>query len=206
MRIRSAEFITSVAALNQIPASKLPEIAFIGRSNVGKSSLINSLCNRKSLAKTSSEPGKTRVINFYRINDKFNFVDLPGYGYAKVPNQIKSGWQRLIEGYLKNGKNLKLGLVITDARHELTKLDLAMINWLEYYGIPYGVILTKADKVPRHKLQSRVNEVKKNIQQKNEYCRAVLPYSSFNGSGIPELLSLIDRAVESESNTTSPNI
>ncbi len=206
MKIQSAEFIISAAALNQIPASKLPEIAFIGRSNVGKSSLINSLCNRKSIAKTSSQPGKTRVINFYRINNDIHFVDLPGYGYAKVPDRIKSGWQHLIEGYLKDSKNLKLGLVIVDSRHEPTKLDLAMVNWLDYYGIPYGLILTKSDKVPRHKLQLRVTEVQNKIQKQSEYCKAVLPYSSFNGEGKPELIALIKQAVEKESNTNSSKI
>lgn len=205
MKIRTAEFIKSVAALNQLPASKLPEVAFLGRSNVGKSSLINSVCNRKSLAKTSSQPGKTRVINFYRINNNVHFVDLPGYGYAKVPEKIRSGWKHLIEGYLKNCKTLKLGLIITDARHEPTKLDFAMINWLDFYNIPYGVILTKSDKIPRHKLQIRLAEFEKNIREQNEYCRAVLPYSSFSGEGKPKLLSLIEHTVALASNTNSSN-
>ncbi len=198
MKIQSAEFIISVAALNQVPRATLPEIAFIGRSNVGKSSLINSLCNRKSLAKTSSQPGKTRVLNFYRINNSIHFVDLPGYGYAKVPEQIRSGWQKLIEGYLKNRENLKLGLVIIDARHEPTKLDLAMIDWLDYYEIDYGIILTKSDKVPRHKIQLRKNGVEKEIKNKNEYCKTVVPYSSFNNEGKPEILKLIGDAVTNE--------
>jgi GTP-binding protein len=191
MKIISAEFVISAAKLNQLPATKLPEVAFIGRSNVGKSSLINSLCNRKSLAKTSSQPGKTRVLNFYRINDILHFVDLPGYGYAKVPDQIRSGWQRIIEGYLRERKNLKLGLLITDSRHDPTKLDVAMLEWLEYYSIPYGLILTKSDKVPRHKLQQRINEIQMKHLQNSEYCRLVLPYSSVRTEGKPNLLSLI---------------
>jgi GTP-binding protein len=203
MKILSAEFITSVTALNQVPVSKLPEVAFIGRSNVGKSSLINSLCNRKSLAKTSSQPGKTRVINFYRINNTLNFVDLPGYGYAKVPDEIRSGWQHLIEGFLKNRSNLKLGIVVIDARHEPTRLDHTMINWLDYYGIPYGLILTKSDKIPRHKLQLRVAEVKKSIFRENEYCKAVLPYSSISGEGKREVMMLIEQALTNDT-TTNP--
>lgn len=198
MKIQSAEFITSVAALNQIPKATLPEIAFIGRSNVGKSSLINSLCNRKALAKTSSQPGKTRVLNFYRINNNIQFVDLPGYGYAKVPDQIRSGWQKLIEGYLKNRENLKLGLVIIDARHEPTKLDLAMIGWLDYYEIDYGIVLTKSDKVPRHKIQHRLAHVENIVQNENTYCKNVLSYSALNNESKPEILKLIKEAVANE--------
>lgn len=205
MKIQSAEFIISAAALHQIPASGLPEIAFIGRSNVGKSSLINSLCNRKALAKTSSQPGKTRIINFYRINGKIHFVDLPGYGYAKVPDQVKSGWRHLIEGYLQNSKHLKLGLVIVDSRQEPTKLDLAMIHWLDYYSIPFGIILTKSDKIPRHKLRHRLNEFQNITDDQCKSCIAVLPYSSFNGEGKPELLTLIRHAIENESNTNVSN-
>jgi len=198
MKIQSAEFITSVAALNQIPKATLPEIVFIGRSNVGKSSLINSLCNRKALAKTSSQPGKTRVLNFYRINNNIHFVDLPGYGYAKVPDQIRSGWQKLIEGYLKNRENLKLGLVIIDARHEPTKLDLTMFGWLDYYEIDYGIVLTKSDKLPRHKIQHRLVHVKNIVQNENTYCKNVLPYSALNNESKPEILKLIQEAVANE--------
>ncbi len=204
-KINTAEFIISVAALGQIPSSMLPEIAFLGRSNVGKSSLINSLCNRKALAKTSSQPGKTRVINYYRINGTIYFVDLPGYGYAKVPDKIRSGWKHLIEGYLKISKNLKLGLMITDARHEPTKLDVAMIRWLDFYRIPYGIVLTKSDKIPRHKLQQRVKDIQNTMQQTNTFCRAVLPYSSVKGEGKPELMKLIDQVLHNEVNTNSSN-
>ncbi len=194
MKITTAEFIISAAHLHQIPVSELPEVAFIGRSNVGKSSLINSVCNRKSLAKTSSQPGKTRVLNFYRINDVLHFVDLPGYGYAKVPDQIKSGWQKIIEGYLKSRQNLKLGLVLLDARHEPTRLDVSMIEWLEYYDIPFAIILTKSDKVPRQKLRHRVEEVKMTTADL-EHRLDVLAYSSVSGEGKPSLTSLIHTAV-----------
>jgi len=196
MKVQTAEFITSIAELNQVPKTTLPEIAFIGRSNVGKSSLINSLCNRKSLAKTSSQPGKTRVLNFYKINQTLHFVDLPGYGYAKVPDQIRAGWQRLVEGYLKNRDNLKLGLVVTDARHEPTKLDLAMIEWLHFYSIQYGIVLTKSDKVPRHKIKNRVTEVENVIKDNKDLCKAVVPYSSLTGEGKNELLALINGVVD----------
>jgi GTP-binding protein len=194
MKITSAEFIISVAHLHQVPAPVLPEVAFIGRSNVGKSSLINSLCNRKSLAKTSTQPGKTRVLNFYRINNSIHFVDLPGYGYAKVPDQIRYGWQQIIEGYLKTRKNLRLGLVLLDSRHEPTRLDRAMIEWLEYYEIPFAVILTKADKLSRHRVQLRTTAVK-NITKELHQCLDILTYSSVTGEGKPALVSLIRNSV-----------
>lgn len=206
MKIKTAEFVTSIAKLNQMPTSKLPEIAFIGRSNVGKSSLINSLCNRKSLARTSSEPGKTRVMNFYRVNNAVHFVDLPGYGYAKVPDQIRSGWQHLIEGYLRNRENIKLSLLIIDARHDPTKLDLAMMEWLEYYAIPYGLVLTKSDKVPQYKLQQRIAVIQTNHLSKCEHCKAVLSYSSLKGEGRSELLALIKHAIHMDSTIHSSNV
>jgi GTP-binding protein len=194
MKINSAEFIISAAHLYQVPASELPEVAFIGRSNVGKSSLINSLCNRKSLAKTSTQPGKTRVLNFYRINNSIHFVDLPGYGYARVPDQIRSGWQRIIEGYLKSRKNLKLGLVILDSRHEPTRLDNSMIEWLEYYEIPFAVILTKSDKISRQKVHQRKMTVKE-ITRELQKCIDILTYSSVTGEGKSALVSLIHTSI-----------
>jgi GTP-binding protein len=194
MKINSAEFIISAAHLHQVPVSELPEVAFIGRSNVGKSSLINSLCNRKSLAKTSTQPGKTRVLNFYRINNSIHFVDLPGYGYARVPDQIRSGWQRIIEGYLKSRKNLKLGLVILDSRHEPTRLDNSMIEWLEYYEIPFAVILTKSDKISRQKVHQRKMTVKE-ITRELQKCIDILTYSSVTGEGKSALVSLIHTSI-----------
>ncbi len=137
LKINSAEFLQGVADLHQLPKNELREIVFIGRSNVGKSSLLNKICNKKNLARSSSTPGKTREINYYIINNEFYFVDLPGYGYAKVPEQMKAGWKRLIEDFLKREEKIGLALQLIDSRQEPTPLDLMMMDWLEYYEVPY---------------------------------------------------------------------
>ena len=152
MKITSAEFVLGAASLRHLPKDGLKEVAFLGRSNVGKSSLINKLCNRKSLARTSSEPGKTRELNYYLINKQFYFVDLPGYGYAKLPEQIRSSWGKLIEQYLKSREQLSMVLQLVDSRHDPTELDMMMVGWLDYYDIPFVVALTKADKLPTSKM------------------------------------------------------
>ena len=128
MKINTAEFVLGAVNLRQLPKDGLSEVAFLGRSNVGKSSIINKLCNRKSLARPSSEPGKTREMNYYLINKEFYFVDLPGYGYARLPEQIRSSWGKLIEQYLKSRDQLSLVLQLVDARHEPTELDMMMIG------------------------------------------------------------------------------
>ena len=147
MKITTAEFVNSVSDLAQLPTAHLPEIVFIGRSNVGKSSLINKICNKAKLAKTSSVPGRTRMLNYYLINEEFYFVDLPGYGYAKVPEQIKTGWRKLVEEYISTRKNIKLVFELMDSRHDPTYLDQLMVNWLEYYKIVSNDELCK-DYVP----------------------------------------------------------
>ena len=195
MKITSAEFSLGVVNLRQLPKGTLKEIAFLGRSNVGKSSLINKLCNRRSLARSSSEPGKTRELNYYRINDGFYFVDLAGYGYAKVPDQIRSSWGKLIEQYLKNRAQLDLIVQLIDARHEPTALDMMMVGWLEYYHIPFVVAMTKADKLPRSKIGSFVNSAKSHFVS-NKYCRDVIPFSAISGDGKAELLRHIEAYVQ----------
>jgi len=148
--IKNAKFIISVATSNNIRNFNAPEIAFAGRSNVGKSSLINFLCNQKNLARTSSEPGRTRLINYFEINNgQFYFVDLPGYGYAKVNNAEKERWGVLIEDYLKTSENLKNVFVLVDIRHEPTDDDRMLVNFLYSFGIPFSIIATKADKLSR---------------------------------------------------------
>ncbi|MFO7569774.1 MAG: ribosome biogenesis GTP-binding protein YihA/YsxC [Smithellaceae bacterium] len=147
MKIQSAEFIKSAVWPPQYPLPTMPDIAFVGRSNVGKSSLINALVGRKHLAKTSNTPGRTQLINFFSINEKFFFVDLPGYGFAKVSRSVKKDWGDMIESYLRERQNLALIILILDIRRDPSEDDLALQNWLEHYRIPYLSILTKADKL-----------------------------------------------------------
>ncbi len=191
MKITSAEFLLSATSLGQLPKDQYREVAFLGRSNVGKSSLINKLVNRKSLARSSSVPGKTRELNYYFINKQYYFVDLPGYGYAKVPEQIRSSWGKLIEEYLKERKGLSLVVQLIDSRHEPSELDLMMVGWLDYYDIPFVVVMTKADKLPRSKMPMYVRNVEIAFQ-KFSLCRGVIPFSSVTGEGRPELLGLIE--------------
>jgi GTP-binding protein len=187
MKITSAEFILGVANLRQLPKDGLKEIAFLGRSNVGKSSLINKLCGRKTLARTSGEPGKTRELNYYSINRSWYFVDLPGYGYAKLPEQIRSSWGKLIEQYLKTRKELTLVIHLIDARHEPTELDMMMVGWLDYYGKPFIVALTKADKLPASKMPKYLATARESFGR-FPHCKEIIPVSSVSGIGKNELL------------------
>ncbi len=152
MKIKSAEFVKSAAKPSHYPPAILPEIAFAGRSNVGKSSLINTLLNRKRLVKTSSTPGRTQLINFFDINKTFSFVDLPGYGYAKVPAKIQKTWAPMIEGFLAKRESLKGVVLIMDIRRTPGQGDTTLINWLDYHGIEKILVLTKSDKLKRSKL------------------------------------------------------
>jgi GTP-binding protein len=147
MKIKSSEFITSAVSKAGAPKRRLPEIAISGRSNVGKSSLINSILNRRKIAKISATPGKTRLINYFLINDSFYFVDLPGYGYAKASKQDINTWKTFIESYLKENQNLKAILQLIDIRHELKDNDKMMVEYMEHYQIPCIIVLTKADKL-----------------------------------------------------------
>jgi len=151
MIIKSAEFVKSAVKPEQYPAAVLPEIAFTGRSNVGKSSLINTLVNRKRLVKTSATPGRTQLINFFLINKTFSFVDLPGFGYAKVPDSVRRKWGPMIETYLSTRKTLKGVVLIMDVRRIPGIQELNFIEWLYYYNIPSMLILTKADKLSKTK-------------------------------------------------------
>jgi GTP-binding protein len=195
LRITSAEFIISAAAPAQFPKAPMPEVAFAGRSNVGKSSLLNSLVNRKALAKTSSTPGKTQQINFFKINDRSHFVDLPGYGYAKVSKTEREAWVRLIEAYLRNRDQLRLVVALSDIRHEPTALDLDLFQWLESVGRPFIIVLTKHDKVSPGQAEARVQEVRELIAQYT-HCKGVIPYSSQTRLNREALLGAIDRALE----------
>ena len=163
MKIRSAEFILSASSPWQFPPPTLPEIAFAGRSNVGKSTLINSLLNRKKLVKTSSTPGKTQLINFFNINDKFHFVDLPGYGFAKVPENVRKQWQRLIESYLQERESLRNVVLIVDSRHGPTAQDRQLKDWLDYYERPVLIVASKVDKLKRGQIQKNLKIIRQDL-------------------------------------------
>lgn len=176
MKIKSVELEQVAGFKAQWPKDKLDEIAFVGRSNVGKSSFINSFLNRRKLAKTSSTPGKTRTINFYRINDKFRLVDLPGYGYAKVDKKEKEKWNELINTYLYERDNLKEVFLLVDIRHEPTDLDKQMYEWIIESGFMGFVIATKYDKIKKGQIQKHINTIKKKLQIEDE--GLIFAYSS----------------------------
>ena len=159
MIIKSAEFVTSAVKPSQYPPAVLPEIAFAGRSNVGKSSLINTLVNRKRLVKTSSTPGRTQLINFFNINEGFSFVDIPGYGYAKVPVSVKKTWGPMIETYITTRKTLKGVVLIMDIRRIPRQEEMNMLDWLNHYDIPSVPVLTKSDKLSKTKQKKQLAEI-----------------------------------------------
>jgi GTP-binding protein len=163
MKITSAEFIKSAVWPPQYPPATLPEIAFVGRSNVGKSSLINTLVGRKKLAKTSNTPGRTQLINFFTINEKMSFVDLPGYGFAKVAQLVKKDWGDMIEAYLRERQSLALVVLILDIRRDPSEDDLSLRDWLENYRIPYLYILTKTDKLSNNQSIARKRAIESSL-------------------------------------------
>jgi GTP-binding protein len=160
MKIATVTFLKSATHPTHYPDHDLPEVAFAGRSNVGKSSLINALVNRKSLAKTSGTPGKTRLINFFLVNNRLSFVDLPGYGFAKVSQSVKKNWGPMIETYLRDRKNLRLVVVILDIRRDPSEDDLSLARWLSHYDRPVLFILTKADKLSKNQAIVRVRKIR----------------------------------------------
>ncbi|WP_058302240.1 ribosome biogenesis GTP-binding protein YihA/YsxC [Gorillibacterium timonense] len=194
MKVKQAEFIISAVGPGQYPEDALPEIALAGRSNVGKSSLINRLISRKNLARTSSQPGKTQTLNYYRINDFFYFVDVPGYGYAKVSRTERAAWGRFIERYLTDREPLRKVMLIIDVRHPPSKDDQAMYDWLRHNGLPIAVIATKADKIPRSQWQKNIKIVRETLgMPKGD---PVILFSAETGQGLDELWQLLDETVE----------
>lgn len=188
MDLHNAAFEAAYGTFAQLPMSDLPEIAFSGRSNVGKSSLLNRLFNRKSLARVSSVPGKTVTINFYSVGD-VRFVDLPGYGYAKVPKSEKKRWAEMMEGYFNSDRNLKLVVQLIDMRHPPTKDDLQMLDFLRENKIPFVVALTKSDKLNKTEYAERLSAVQNELDfVKQEY---VIPFSAVTGVGSETLLQAI---------------
>ena len=159
MKVTQAEIVISAVQQSQYPEDKLPEIVLLGRSNVGKSSFINTLIQRKGLARTSSQPGKTQTMNFYKINDTFYFVDMPGYGYAKVSKKEREKWGVMIEEYLQKRENMVLVLLLVDSRHKPTEDDRLMYDWLTYYGLDPVIIATKADKISKVRQKKAVDNI-----------------------------------------------
>jgi GTP-binding protein len=197
MRINSAKFIGSYARLDQIPKQRLPEIAFSGRSNVGKSSLINCLVNRSKLALTSSTPGKTRLLNYYSVNDAFYLVDLPGFGYAKVAQQERQSWKKLIESFFVNSKFLKGVIHIIDSRHGLTALDHELIDWLADLKLPLLLVATKTDKLPRSKANYMLEMIMKEADAIG--IAGVVPFSAITKLGTNEIWKAIVQLISRES-------
>ncbi len=193
MKIISAEFIKSVVAPAQLPKEPIPHIAFVGRSNVGKSTLLNSLLNQRRLAFVSSTPGKTQMINFYRINNRFYFVDLPGYGYAKSSKTLRESWQGLIEPYLQDTPGLVLVVMLIDVRHPLSALDEQLLEWLQERPLNYLVVATKADKLSRSELQKSLAS----LASHSPALQSVVAFSAKTGVGKEELWRLLQRALES---------
>lgn len=181
MKVNSAEIVISAVRPNQYPEGNLPEFALAGRSNVGKSSFINKMLNRKALARTSSKPGKTQTLNFYLINEILHFVDVPGYGYAKVSKSERDAWGKMIETYITSREQLKAVLLIVDLRHPPSKDDVLMYDFLKHYGIPVIIIATKADKIPKSKWQKHMKITKETLELKPE--DSIILFSSETGEG-----------------------
>ncbi|MFB3925235.1 MAG: ribosome biogenesis GTP-binding protein YihA/YsxC [Syntrophales bacterium] len=189
MKIHSAEFLKSAFNFSHYPAHAHPEVAFAGRSNVGKSSLINALAGRKKLAQTSNTPGRTRSINFFLINRRICFVDLPGYGYARVHTEIKKSWKVMVEQYLMERSNLRLVVVIMDIRRDPSEGDLNLMEWLDAHGIPFAVVLTKSDKLSKGEVRAREKRLR--AAPGLPAGTIVIPFSAVTGEGKDKVWKVI---------------
>lgn len=190
MKIKKSDIEAVAVKPSQYPPENLKEIAFAGRSNVGKSSLLNLLTGRKKLAKVSGSPGKTRTINFYLINDAFRIVDLPGYGYAKVSKSVSQDWGEMMEKYLSGRQNLLKVIQLVDIRHEPSKQDVEMYEYLRYYGLDGIVVATKADKVSRNQIPKQLKQIRQTLKLGKE--DIVIPVSALKRTGYEELLDVIE--------------
>lgn len=190
MHIKQAVLETVCGITSVLPKNDLPEIAFLGKSNVGKSSLINTLMQRKSLARTSQAPGKTQTINYYKVNDSLYFVDLPGYGYAKVSQELRQKWGKMIERYITTSPTLKLICLLVDIRHEPTENDKLMYDWIKYHGYKVLLILTKADKLKRSVLNKHIKMIEKALKVADE--DMIVAFSSETKQGREEVYEIID--------------
>ena len=194
MVIKNVSLERVCGVTSKLPENSLPEVAFAGKSNVGKSSLINALMNRKSLARTSSQPGKTQTINYYNVNNELYFVDLPGYGYAKVTQEVKEQWGKLIERYLHGSKRLRAVFLLIDIRHEPSANDKRMYEWIVYNGYDPIIIATKLDKINRSQIQKHLKMVRTGLNVKPG--TAVLPFSALTKQGREEIWEQMDGLLE----------
>lgn len=196
MVIKNVSLETVCGITSKIPDNPYNEVAFAGKSNVGKSSLINALMNRKSLARTSAQPGKTQTINFYNINDAMYLVDLPGYGYAKASEEVKAKWGKMIENYLHTSKKLKAVFLLIDIRHDPSANDRMMYEWMVYQGFAPIIIATKLDKIKRSQIQKNVKAIREGL--KVQPGTVIIPFSAETKQGRDEIWELIDSLVTSE--------
>ena len=194
MIIKNASLETVCGYTSKLPKNTKPEIAFAGKSNVGKSSLINALMNRKALARTSGQPGKTQTINFYNINDELYLTDLPGYGFAKVSQKEKEKWGTMIENYLNSSEQLRAVFLLVDIRHEPSANDKMMYEWMVYQGFHPIIIATKADKVKRSQLQKQIKLIRQTLKLSAE--DVVIPVSALKKTGYEELLDVMEEILE----------
>ncbi len=194
MVIKNVSLETVCGITSRLPENTLPEIAFAGKSNVGKSSLINAVMNRKSLARTSAQPGKTQTINFYNVNDTFYLVDLPGYGYAKVSEEVKAKWGKMVERYLRQSRQLKAVFLLIDIRHEPSANDRQMYDWIISQGYHPIIIATKLDKLKRSQVPSALKTVREGLKAGKE--TIILPFSALTKQGREEIYEVIDRLIE----------
>ncbi len=195
MVIKFVNLETVCGIKSKIPDNEFPEFAFAGKSNVGKSSLINGLMNRKSYARTSAEPGKTQTINYYLINKSFYFVDLPGYGYAKVSEDTKKKWGKMVENYLNNSKQLRQIFLLIDIRHEPSANDKMMYDWICYQGLKPIIIATKADKIKKSQLEKQLNMIRENLNMPED--GIIMPYSALSKFGRDEIYELLENELAS---------
>ncbi len=194
MNVTKAEMIMTAGLSSQFPVHDMPEIAFAGKSNVGKSSLLNAMLNRKALARTSSQPGKTQTINFYSVQDTYMFVDLPGYGYAKVSKVDRERWGKLIEGYLEKREQLKKVILLIDIRHEVGNNDKMMYDWIKHYHNEVIVVATKMDKIKRSQVQKHLSMIRKGLNLMPE--DKLIGFSSETKQGKEELWKIIEEMQE----------
>jgi len=194
MIIRSAKFVCSAVTPEQYPPDDLPEVAFAGRSNVGKSSLINKILNRKKLVRTSKTPGRTQLLNFFEINELWRFVDLPGYGYAKVPVEVQKRWRPMVDNYLATRVNLRGMVWLLDIRREVSKEDLTLWDWLRSKQLTVVIVITKADKLSKNKRNKQAASIAKSLGMK---ARELIQFSAISGEGRDEIWQRLLRILES---------
>lgn len=194
MIIKKADLETVCGITSKLPENSMPEVAFSGKSNVGKSSLINALMNRKSLARTSSQPGKTQTINFYNVNDRIYFVDLPGYGYARANENVKAQWGKMIENYLHRSQQLKAVFLLIDIRHKPSDNDCVMYDWILDHGFKPIIIATKLDKINRSQIQKQVKLLRETLRAEKD--TRIVPFSATTKQGREEIYEIIEEILQ----------